>query len=128
MEHAARTVRFDQRATGNQNYFRQTMRARLDRHEAMGCRSLRVPRVMKTPNQLDVNVGGWQPIATAPHDGTMIELLGKNGKLDIGEWSEWSVHFDKTDNGIEEGVTGEFSTEYGEGPHTHWRLLTSLPP
>ena len=66
----------------------------------------------------------WQPIDTAPHDGTVIELLGENGKLDIGEWCEWSEHFDKAANGIAEDVTGEFSTEYGEGPHTHWRPLT----
>jgi hypothetical protein len=73
---------------------------------------------------VDVTVMGWFPIETAPHDGTVIELLGENGKLDIGEWCEWSEHFDKTSNEIAEGVTGEFSTEYGEGPHTHWRPLT----
>ena len=67
----------------------------------------------------------WQPIETAPKDGTVIELLGENGKIDIGEWHEWSEHFDKTANGIGEDVTGEFSTEYGEGPHTHWRTLPS---
>ena len=67
----------------------------------------------------------WQPIETAPKDGTVIELLGENGKLDIGEWHEWSEHFDKAANGIGEDVTGEFSTEYGEGPHTHWRHLPS---
>jgi hypothetical protein len=75
----------------------------------------------------------WQPIETAPRDGTVVELLGENGKLDVGEWHEWSEHFDKTANGIAEGVTGEFSTEYGEGPHTHWRPLpgaesTAQPP
>lgn len=75
-------------------------------------------------NAIDVNVRGWFPIETAPHDGTVIELLGENGKFDIGEWHEWSEHFDKTANEIAEGVTGEFSTEYGEGPHTHWRPLT----
>ncbi len=69
----------------------------------------------------------WRPIGTAPKDGTVIELLGENGKLDIGEWCEWSEHFDKTANEIAEGVTGEFSTEYGEGPHTHWRPLAPNP-
>lgn len=73
---------------------------------------------------LDIPVRGWLPIDTAPHDGTVIELLGANGKLDIGEWYEWSEHFDKSANGIAEDVTGEFSTEYGEGPHTHWRPIT----
>ena len=68
---------------------------------------------------------GWLPIETAPRDGTVVELLGENGKLDMGEWCEWSEHFDKTANEISEDVTGEFSTEYGEGPHTHWRPLPS---
>lgn len=72
---------------------------------------------------LDIPVRDWLPIETAPHDGTVIELLGENGKLDIGEWHEWSEHFDKTANKIAENVTGEFSTEYGEGPHTHWRTI-----
>jgi len=69
-------------------------------------------------------LGGWMPIETAPHDGTVIELLGENGKLDIGEWCEFYEGFDKAANGIADDVTGEFSTEYGEGPHTHWRPLT----
>jgi hypothetical protein len=63
----------------------------------------------------------WQPIETAPKDGTVIELLGSNGKLDVGYWYEWSEHFDKAANDIAEDETGEFSTEYGEGPHTNWR-------
>ena len=72
-----------------------------------------------------MKVGGWMPIETAPHDGTVIELLGENGKIDLGEWHEWSVHFDAAANGIADGVTGEFSTEHGEGPHTHWRPLNA---
>lgn len=63
----------------------------------------------------------WKPIETAPRDGVTIELLGENGKLDIGKWCEWDEHFDRTANDVVNGVTGEFSTERGEGPHTHWR-------
>jgi len=70
-----------------------------------------------------VSAEPWLPIETAPHDGTVIELLGKNGKLDIGSWHEWSEHFDKAANGITDSASGEFSTEYGEGPHTHWRPI-----
>lgn len=65
----------------------------------------------------------WQPIETAPEDGTTVELLGANGKLDIGEWCEYGKPFGKNDVGIPEAQTGEFSTEYGESPHTHWRPL-----
>lgn len=72
-----------------------------------------------------VNMDGWEPIETAPHNGTRVELLGENGKLDYGEWAEFSEHFDKVANGIADSVSGEFSTERGEGPHTHWRPLTA---
>ena len=65
----------------------------------------------------------WQPIETAPRDGTIVELLGTNGKIDIGEWYEFSDYFDRASNGIAEDETGDFSTEYGEGPFTHWRPL-----
>lgn len=67
----------------------------------------------------------WLPIETAPHDGTVVELLGENGRLDIGAWSEFSEFFDRKAFGIADDVTGEFATEYGEGPHTHWRPLSS---
>lgn len=69
----------------------------------------------------DVTIHGWLPIETAPHDGTIIELLGENGKLDIGKWYVFNDYFNKSANGISEAETGEFTTEYGEGPHTHWR-------
>lgn len=70
------------------------------------------------------NLDGWEPIETAPLDGTRVELLSENGKLDLGEWAEFSEHFDKAANGIANDVSGEFSTDRGEGPHTHWRPLT----
>ena len=66
----------------------------------------------------------WMDIKTAPKDGTVIELLGENGKPDVGEWYVWPEHFDKVSHGFSNDVTGEFSTEHGEGPHTHWRPLT----
>ena len=69
-------------------------------------------------------LGTWLPIETAPKDGTVIELLGSNGKLDVGEWYEFSEYFDRSANGFDEDTKGEFSTEYGNGPHTHWRPLS----
>lgn len=65
----------------------------------------------------------WRPIETAPRDGTRIQLLGQNGNLDIGEWYEFHRDFDRGANGFAEGTTGEFSSDFGEGPHTHWMPL-----
>lgn len=42
----------------------------------------------------------WQPIETAPEDGTTVELLGANGKLDIGNTRG-------TDRRILDGVRGK---------------------
>lgn len=52
----------------------------------------------------------WRPIETAPRDGSIVQLLGKNGKHDVGCWCEL------------EGF-GEFvpATEFGESPHLFWR-------
>ena len=70
----------------------------------------------------------WQPIETAPKDGRRVELLGENGKPDAGSWYEYGEHVDaeyRKANNIPEDETGEFSTDNGEGPHTHWRLMPS---
>lgn len=85
-----------------------------------------ISKTMAAKQEKEANAEGWSVIETAPHDGTMIELLGENGRLDIGKWCEWSEYFDTKANGVADGVTGEFSTEYGEGPHTHWRSLIGV--
>ncbi len=66
----------------------------------------------------------WKPIDTAPHDGTVIQLLGQNGRRDVGEWYEFYCGFDRAANGFNDGETGDFSSEFGEGPFTHWMPLT----
>lgn len=68
----------------------------------------------------------WLPIDTAPRDGTRIWLLGANGNLDVGSWCAYSELVDaayRKANGIPADEDGEFSTDHGEGPHTHWSPL-----
>lgn len=72
----------------------------------------------------------WQPIETAPKDGTRVELMGKNGNLDAGYWYQYSDQVDadfRKANNIPADEVGEFSTDNGEGPHTHWRPLLEAP-
>ena len=68
----------------------------------------------------DDNSSAWLPIDTAPCDGTAIQLLGQDGNRDVGEWYEFRLDFDRVANGFAEDETGEFSSEFGEGPFTHW--------
>lgn len=63
----------------------------------------------------------WQPIETAPKDGTEVELMNEhNGLTDTGYWCdytkrEWSLT----------GIEGEWSQELGNGDMTHWRPIRS---
>lgn len=60
--------------------------------------------------------GGWQPISTAPQDGSPIRLLGRmeGGQpyVETGRWANivWSVQ-----------------SKPGYGPPTHWMMLEALP-
>lgn len=47
----------------------------------------------------------WQPIATAPKDGTLLRMFNKHNELcDTGRWSG-----------------GEWTTLHGNGEMTHWK-------
>lgn len=47
----------------------------------------------------------WQPIETAPKDGTILRLLNDLNEEDVGRWS-----------------LGEWTTVYGYGDPTRWKL------
>lgn len=62
---------------------------------------------------------GWQPIETAPRDGTRVRLLC-SGREDFGFYQDYTERMLPGDT-----LSGEWSTEYGHGEPTHWR---PLPP
>jgi len=55
----------------------------------------------------------WQPISTAPKDGTRIAFRNvDNGLGDFGEWYEFSGE-----------AGGDWSTDLGNGDMTHWQHI-----
>jgi hypothetical protein len=88
--------------------------------------------------------GGWQPIETAPKDGSVLVLYGRcqwdadmkksNPKVCIGSWvseSGWSDHeIDDDDDDIVDDRTFMTSTNnpYSDICHaTHWMPLPAAP-
>jgi hypothetical protein len=66
----------------------------------------------------------WQPIETAPKDGTVIELMNEhNGLTDIGHWCDYSTRGYPSLSELD----GEWDQEQGNGDMTHWRPLASPP-
>ena len=59
----------------------------------------------------------WQPIDSAPQDGTKVELHNAdNGLSDTGYWHDYHGQ-------AMTGITGEWDQALGNGDMTHWRDL-----
>jgi len=73
---------------------------------------------------------GWQPIETAPKDGTDVLLARKDG-VDIGSWQEAQPDgFESgviVDPGLPEGWYGYLGFSPFDDPPTHWMPLP-VPP
>ena len=62
----------------------------------------------------------WEPIATAPKDGTKVALYNEHTKVgDIGFWCDYSSRGYESQS----GEWGEWSQEEGNGEMTHWREM-----
>jgi hypothetical protein len=79
---------------------------------------------------------GWQPIETAPKDGTVVLLTAfdEDGRPFGEEWPCYWGHIQQ--NGLFPGVTGMWTVTGGgvtwseapeEGGPTHWRPLPPAP-
>ena len=85
-------------------------------------------------------LGAWQPIETAPRDGTTV-LLAAPGRVTAGEWhaEQWptaSEHHSTTGEYLGQYETGEcipaawYSWDGGftdEDPPTHWQPMPAPP-
>jgi hypothetical protein len=79
---------------------------------------------------MTTNVPLWQPIATAPRDGRVVELLSPSEGVDRGYWYPFDYLNWPADNLWWEPLpgcdyTGDFSTDNGSGDYTHWREINS---
>jgi hypothetical protein len=89
---------------------------------------------------LSDGLGAWQPIETAPRDGTTV-LLAAPGRVTAGEWhaEQWptaSEHHSTTGEYLGQYETGEcipaawYSWDGGftdEDPPTHWQPMPAPP-
>jgi len=69
----------------------------------------------------------WQPIETAPKDGTVILLLSDGvdpGFFYLGEWHFWDGTVVQDEHGNDAGYLNSWLTGYGP---THWLPLPELP-
>ncbi len=67
----------------------------------------------------------WQPIETAPKDGTLIEIREKSGRVQIAQWGEPGYN---EPNWWVQLTQGGFSmNEYPTTNVTHWRPLPAPP-
>ena len=71
---------------------------------------------MPAQGPVDVNVRGWLPIGTAPHDGSSVLLLGQSGRHADGFWESAAY------NG-----NGCWVWAYVKCEPTHWMPLPEAP-
>lgn len=65
----------------------------------------------------------WQPIETAPKDGSSVRLLSEHGN-DVGYWCDYTARDQlPTCPFTGEPMVGEWSTELGNGEPSHWKPM-----
>lgn len=82
----------------------------------------------------DDDIADWQPIETAPRDGTVIDLTWMEDGKPAEIWPMQWGHIQQ--NGLFPGQVGmwvatdgscTWSETHTDGAPTHWRLSTSVP-
>ncbi len=67
----------------------------------------------------------WQPIETAPKDGTLIEIREKSGRVQIAQWG--APGYNEPNWWVQLTQGGFSMNEYPTTNVTHWRLLPAPP-
>lgn len=71
----------------------------------------------------------WQPIETAPKDGTKILVACAYGGVEISEWCELErFHWEHVDGNLWRKVEEEPSCFWNSNHPTHWMPLPPPPP
>lgn len=75
--------------------------------------------------------GGWQPIETAPRDGTQIlTFCDRDGSIEIDAWWTRPVHhFEEAGDGLFRKVEDDPYVSWSSNGHraTHWQPLPTPP-
>ena len=92
----------------------------------------------RAADALEWEIAGWLPLASAPRDGTKVQLINiGTGIEDAGYWADyshetqeyrdqmWPEHFRNADGSWPDG---EWCQDKGNGDMTHWRPLDAPLP
>lgn len=77
---------------------------------------------------LERRVPTWQPIETAPKDGTKIIVLTVHGEIEISEWYVvTTAEYEPAGDGLFRKVETVFSQGWNGNHPTHWMPLPAPP-
>ena len=77
---------------------------------------------------LERRVPTWQPIETAPKDGTKIIVLTVHGEIEISEWYVvTTAEYEPAGDGLFRKVETVFSQGWNGNHPTHWMPLPEPP-
>ena len=92
----------------------------------------------RAADALEWEIAGWLPLASAPRDGTKVQLINiGTGIEDAGCWADyshetqeyrdqmWPAHFRNADGSWPDG---EWCQDKGNGDMTHWRPIDAPLP
>lgn len=73
-------------------------------------------------------VVAWQPIETAPKDGTKILVFTIHGDIELSEWYGMpSIQFEEVEDGLYRKIVGEGYAGWNSNQPTHWQPLPPPP-